>query len=147
MSKIWSYFKNLVLIALGIFIIFIGSEIFSFGEVPDDEFPLFKIIGSVFILSGIGCVIGGIYQIMRIYHDYRIRCKECGKWFAVECVKKETKGSFGSSKKESMDIRNNRGEKTGSYDQVVPTTVYYGTLYMKCTNCEHEYSQNYRNEY
>ena len=139
----WNYLGKVLLSVLGLGGIIGGIALIKFAE--GDSFGL--TVAIILLVAGICLLAWCAYSIVKMAHGGNKRCKNCGKWFADECVKSVSEGSYETTKTVSQDIRDRNGNRTGSYDQTVPATCYYGTNYWKCIYCGNKRKERYSNVY
>lgn len=85
-----------------------------------------------------GIIIGVVVAIVIVVILLRgnaTKCPKCGKAFAMQEIDRKTVSSFATTMDVEHDIRNKKGEKTGSYTQTVPATTYVHDCIDQCKYC------------
>lgn len=75
---------------------------------------------------------------MVVYHNFKGNsegCPKCGKKFAMKEISRKTVGSEATTMDVKQEIRNKKGEVTGTYTQTVPATRFIHDCVDECKYC------------
>ena len=118
---------------------FIGAFVVSFGIAMVGTAVVFTIFNWEMTKAAVYiCMFIIIAICMVVYYNFKGNsegCPKCGKKFAMKEISRKTVGSEATTMDVKQEIRNKKGEVTGTYTQTVPATRFIHDCVDECKYC------------
>lgn len=70
-----------------------------------------------------------------LFAGYQKKCPNCGRLFSMKEIERKLDHTYSTTIDIEQEIKNNKGEKTGTYKQAVPATAYVHNCIDECKYC------------